>query len=170
MTFTFLRGAALAAALLGATPALAADTKAMTSEALILKPLILTKLSDLDFGSIIRSGSGDFVTISAEDGTRSSPSAILVATDPGFRARFASSGLDTQQVFLDLSSPVDLVNGAGNRLKLNNLKLDQNDAALRVLTPESQVFFVGIGGEVFVRPDQEDGTYTGSFTLTAYYF
>ena len=40
---------------------------------------------------------------------------------------------------------------------------------MRTLTPASQVFFVGIGGEVFVRADQEEGVYTGTFTLTATY-
>ena len=170
MTTTFLRGAALAVALFAATPALAADTQAMTSEALILKPLILTKLNDLSFGSIIRSGSGDLVTIDADTGARTSASAILVGTDPGYRARFASAGLNNAAVFLVISPPSDLVNGAGNRLTVTNLSLDQGGFPLRFLTPAGQVFFVGIGGQVFVRSNQEDGTYTGNFTLTAYYF
>lgn len=166
----FVAAGALAAALIGASPALAADTEGMSSEALILKPLILTKLSDLSFGSIIRSGSGDLVTINADTGARTSPSAILVSSDPGFRARFASAGLNSQLVFLVLSPPGDLVNAAGNRLTVTNLSLDQGGFPVRTLTPTSQVFFVGIGGTVFVRSNQEDGTYTGTFNLTAYYF
>lgn len=170
MNNKLLAASALAAALMGASPALAADTRGMTSEALILKPLVLTKLSDLSFGSIIRSGSGDLVTVNADTGARTSPSAILVGTDPGYRARFASSGLDSQLVFLQLSPPGDLVNAAGNRLTVTNLALDQGGNPIRILTPASQVFFVGIGGQVFVRSNQEDGTYTGTFNLTAYYF
>lgn len=162
-----LGASALAAALLTATPALAADTDAMNSTALILKPLTLTKLSDLDFGTIIPSGSGDLVTINATTGARTSATAGLVLTDPGFRARFASSGLDNSFVFLELSPPGDLDDGAGNLLTVTNLSLD--GSALRLLTPLSQVFFVGIGGQVFVRADQEEGSYTGTFTLTATY-
>ena len=172
MKHSFLAATAFAAALFTATPALAADTRAMRSNALILKPLILTKISDLDFGTIIRSGrgGGDVVIINADTGARTSSTAILVSTDPGNQARFASSGLNSQLVFLQLSPPADLINGAGNRLRVDNLRLDQANFPLRFLTPASQVFFVGIGGQVFVRSNQEDGTYTGTFNLTAYYF
>jgi len=170
MNNKYLNASMLAAALLWTVPAAASDTKPMTSEALILKPLILTKLSDLSFGSIIRSGSGDLVTINADTGARTSASALLVPSDPGYRARFASSGLDTAAVFLVVSPPGDLVNGAGNRLTVTNLSLDQGGNPVRILTPTSQVFFVGIGGQIFVRSNQEDGTYTGTFSLTAYYF
>ncbi len=160
---------ALAAIMLGAVPAQAADTEPMTSSALILNPLELTRLSDLSFGTIIPSGSGDLVTINADDGSRSSASAELVMTDQGGRARFASAGLNNQLVFLFLSPPGDLLNGAGNRLTVTNLSLDSG-GPIRTLTPASQVFFVGIGGTVFVRSNQEDGTYTGTFSLTANYF
>jgi len=49
------------------------------------------------------------------------------------------------------------------------LDLDQGGNPLRTLTPESQVFFVGIGGQVFVRANQPEGSYSGTFTLTANY-
>ncbi len=169
MTNFQLRVAALAVALLGTTPAFAQTSGPMTSKALLLKPLTLTKLSDLDFGTIIPSGSGDLVTINADTGARSSASAGLVTTDPGDRAQFASSGLNNQSVVLQLSPAADLSDGAGNALSVTRLNLDQGGKALRTLTPESQVFFVGIGGQVFVRSDQEEGTYSGTFTLTADY-
>ena len=90
-------------------PAAAADTEAMTSNALILKPLILTKQSDLSFGSIIPSGTGDFVAIDADDGSRSSATAGLLPADPGYRARFASSGLNNQfVVFQGLTGMTEL--------------------------------------------------------------
>jgi len=172
MTRHILGGAAIAVALLGTAPGFAAntDTKPMTAEALILKPLTLTRQSDLSFGTIIPSGSGDLVTINADTGARSSPSANLVLTDPGFRARFASSGLNNQFVVLALSPPADLVDVSnGNLLTLVNLSLDNGGNPLRILTPASQTFFVGIGGTVFVRANQQEGTYTGTFTLTANY-
>ena len=169
MKSNFLGATALAAIVFSTAPAAAADTEAMTSNALILKPLILTKQSDLSFGSIIPSGTGDFVAIDADDGSRSSATAGLLPADPGYRARFASSGLNNQFVVLQLSAPTDLVNGNGDLLNVTNLVLDQGDNPLRTLTPASQVFFVGVGGEVFVRADQEEGVYTGTFTLTANY-
>ena len=170
MTFTFLRGAALAAALFGSTSAFA-QTAQMEANALLLKPLTLTKLDDLDFGSIIPSGlaGGDKVTINPVTGARSSPTATLIGSAPGKRARFASSGVNNSFVFLELPAPpyAALTNAAGDELVLDYLVLD--GSALRTLTPSSQVFFVGIGGRIAVRPDQEEGDYTGTFTLTATY-
>ena len=169
MTLHFLRSAALALSLTGAMPALAATSQPMTGKALLLKPLTLTKLADLDFGTIVPSGSGDLVSINADTGVRTSPSAGLVSTDPGNRARFASSGLNNSFVVLQVSPPTDLSDGAGNLLTVTRLDLDQGGNPLRVLTPSSQVFFLGIGGQVFVRANQEEGSYTGTFTLTANY-
>lgn len=160
---------ALIVALSAASPAMAADTEPMTADALILKPLQLTKQSDLSFGSIIPSGSGDLVTINADTGARTSATAGLLPADPGYRARFASSGLNNQFVVLQISPPSDLDDGNGNLLTVTRLDLDQGGNPLRTLTPASQVFFLGIGGQVFVRADQEEGTYSGTFTLTANY-
>ncbi len=164
-----LRSAALALALFLAAPALAQASRPMQSKALLLKPLTLTKLSDLNFGTIVPSGSGDLVTIDADTGARTSPSAGLLAIDPGYRARFASSGLNNTVVLIQISAPANLTDGFGHSLTLTRLVLDQGGFPLRLLTPTSQVFFLGIGGQVFVRANQEDGTYSGTFMLTVTY-
>lgn len=170
MTRTPLMAGALALALLGASPAAATDTDAMTGKALLLKPFVLTKLSDLSFGSIIPTGSAEFVQINADTGARTfSNPAMRVATDDGFRARFASSGLLNALVVLEISEPTDLLNADGKRLKVTRLVLDQSNKVIRRLTPTSQTFFVGIGGEVYIRGNQEEGDYVGTFTLTATY-
>ena len=170
MTNYRLMAGALALALLGATPAAAADTAAMNSKALLLKPFTLTRLSDLDFGTLIPSGKPEFVQISADNGARTmSNPAMRVATDEGFRAQFGSSGLLNALVVLELDGPADLVNADGDLLKVTRLVLDQNNKVIRALTPSSQVFFVGVGGEIYIRGDQEEGEYVGTFNLTATY-
>ena len=93
MIIELLRGATLAVALLGTTSVAARNSVPMDSTALLIKPLTLTKLSDLDFGTIIPSGTVDeFVTINAMTGTRTSPTANLVSTNQGNRARFCELG------------------------------------------------------------------------------
>ena len=169
MTRSYLRAAALGFALFGASSAFAGDSASMTSKALLFKPLTLTKLSDLDFGTIVPSGSGDLVTIDADSGARTSPTAGLIASEPGQRARFASSGSKNKVVVLQISGPTELSDGAGNVLTVTRLDLDQGGKTVRFLTPTSQVFFVGIGGQVQVRANQAEGSYSGTFTLTAHY-
>lgn len=168
MTNAIFRAIALAAALLGASPARAAQP--MTSTALILQPFVLTKLSDLSFGTIIRTGTAEFVQIDPETGSRTMTNeAMRVPGDEGYRARFASSGFNNRQVIVKLVGPKNLVNATGKLLKVTKLELDDGDKQVRWLSPASQVFFVGIGGEIFIRANQEDGLYTGTFTLTATY-
>lgn len=165
----FLAGAiTLIATLLMASPVRAAEP--MTSKALILIPFVLTKLSDLSFGTIIPTGRAEFVEINPEDGSRTmSDEAMRVASDEGNRAEFASSGSNNNLVLIRMVGPRNLVNAAGNLLKVNRLELDQDNKTVRQLSPTSQIFFVGVGGEIYIRPDQEEGVYTGTFTLTATY-
>lgn len=142
----------------------------MSSSALILKPFILTKLSDLSFGTIIRTGTPEFVQIDPDTGARTlSNETMRVSTDEGYRARFASSGFKNNLVLVKLVGPKNLVNSAGKLLKVTRLELDDDNRTVRQLSPASQVFFVGVGGEIYIRPDQEDGTYIGTYTLTATY-
>ena len=168
MTKAIFNAIALGAALLAASPASAAEP--MTADALILKPFVLTKLSDLSFGTIIRTGAPGFVQIDADTGARTmTDAAMRVTTDEGYRARFASSGYLSNLVLVKLTGPKDLVNAQGKLLKVTKLELDDDNKVVRQLTPTSQVFFVGIGGEIYIRPDQEDGVYVGTYTLTATY-
>jgi hypothetical protein len=161
----------LAATLLAPAAASAAPpATAMTSKALVLKPLVLTRLDDLDFGSMIPTGSGEWVKINADTGARTfSNASMRIASDEGKRARFASSGLNNQFVVLELSGPSDLTNANGDLLVVSALVLDQNNKVLRRRTATSQTFFVGIGGSLFVRGDQEEGEYVGTYDLTATY-
>ena len=158
---------ALVAAIFAAGPVRA---EPMTSNALILQPFVLTKLSDLSFGTIIRTGAPGFVQIDADTGARTmTDEGMRVPSDEGYQARFASSGFLTNLVLVKLTGPKNLVNAQGKLLKVTRLELDDDDKTVRQLTPMSQVFFVGVGGEIYIRPDQEDGVYTGTFYLTATY-
>lgn len=168
MTKAIFGAIGLVAALLAASPTRAAEP--MTSEALILKPFVLTKLSDLSFGTIIPTGSAETVRINADDGSRTmSNEAMRVTSDEGYRARFASSGVNNNLVLVKLVGPRNLVNANGNLLRVNRLELDAGNKTVRQLSPTSQIFFVGVGGEIAIRANQEEGVYTGTFTLTATY-
>ena len=131
----------------------------MTSKSLILKPFVLTKLSDLSFGTIIphRQRANSSRSTPMTGARTMSNEAMRVTSDEGYRARFASSGLLNNLVLLKLDGPRNLVNAAGNLLRVNRLELDNNNKTVRQLTLTSQVFFVGIGGEIYIRPTQEEG-------------
>ena len=146
-----------------ATPATQAD-----GQALILVPLTLTKLDDLDFGSVIPSTVPGTVTINAATGARTFLGGVTgVPSDAGFRAYFAGAGTPSQQVLVALSPPVSLTSGAGDTIPVLGLTLD--GAPMRTIDPVTRTFFVGVGGTLQIAANQPEGIYSADFWVTAVY-
>ena len=156
--------AAAAAAVL-ASPAAAAPQA--SGKALILVPLSLTKVDDLDFGTVVTSASAGTVTIPADGTTRTKTGGVtLVTSDPGFRAVFAGAGSANQLVDLALSAPPTTVDdGSGNSMPISL----QLEATTATVDPVTRAFQVGVGGTVDVGANQVEGVYTAIFTVDANY-
>ena len=88
--------AAVAASTVLAAPAAATPVnpdRQATGETLILVPLSLVKISDLDFGTLLTSPVSGMVSINAATGARSVAGGVTgLASDPGFRARLGPEG------------------------------------------------------------------------------
>lgn len=164
-----IAASALAAAAFSSAPAFAATpTTQADGKALILVPLTLTKIDDLDFGSIIPSATAGTVTLSAADGTRSPGGGVtLVSSDAGNHGYFAGAGSPNQQVLIALSPPVSLKNSAGDTIPVVGLTLD--GPPMRTIDPVSRAFFVGVGGTLSIAANQPDGDYSANFWVTAVY-
>ena len=136
--------------------------------ALVLVPLTLVKIDDLDFGSVVTSPAPGTVTIDPGTGTRSVAGGVTgVTSDAGNRAYFAGAGSPSQQVLLALSPPVALVNAGGDTIPVLGMTLD--GPPMRTIDPVSRAFFVGVGGTLQVAADQPEGDYNADFWLTAIY-
>ena len=164
----FICAASIAASALLPAPAQAATPATQADgQALILVPLTLTKLDDLDFGTVIPSAVLGTVTINASTGARSfSGGTTGVASDAGFRARFAGGGTPAQQVLIALSPPVELTSGAGDTIPVLGLTMD--GPPMRTIDP-SRSFFVGVGGTLQIAANQPEGVYVADFWVTAIY-
>ena len=164
-----LIAAALAAS---AAPVAAAPVAAPTpaqGKALILVPLTLTKVDDLDFGTVITSPVSGIVTINPATGARTFAGGVTgFAGDPGHRAQFAGAGTPTQQVIVFITPPATLDNGAGDTIPVLALTLDNGGNPIRTIDA-TRAFFVGVGGIIQINADQAEGTYNGNFTVTANY-
>jgi len=165
--------AALAASVAVATPAYAQSvTASATAEArgLVLQPLTLTRVADLDFGTVIASNVAGQVTIDEDTGNRSVSGGVLgVPTAVGQRGLFAGAGSAGQQVDLALTPPAGgvLVSGA-NFLLVSNFVLDNGNATTRTIDPTG-AFTVGVGGTFDIAASQANGLYAADFDLTAEY-
>jgi len=163
-----LCGAAMAAAALAAPAQAATPVTQSDGKALILIPLSLTKIQDLDFGSIVPSGAAGTVTLNPSTSARTVTGGVtLVPSDAGFHGYFAGAGTPSQQVLMALSPPVELVNTAGDKIPVVGLTLD--GPPMRTIDPITRAFFVGVGGTLSIAANQPVGTYAANFWVTAIY-
>lgn len=160
--------AVAAAALFSPVPALAATSATEAGgKALVLVPLSLTKIQDLDFGSAIPSSVLGSLIINSSTGARSTVGGVtLVPSDSGQRGYFAGAGSPNQQVLLAITAPSQLTSAAGDTINVIGLTLD--GSALRTID-STHAFYVGVGGSLEIQPNQAEGLYTGQFDLYANY-
>ncbi len=166
--------AALAATTAFASPALAQTaTASATAEAhgLVLQPLTLTKVDDLDFGTVIASTVAGSVSIDADTGGRSVSGGVTpVPTNVGNRALFAGAGSVGQDVLLSLAPPTVLVSttNAADTIAVSSMLLDNGNLTTRTIDSTS-TFQVGVGGTFAIAANQPNGYYKADFVLTADY-
>lgn len=165
----FISAVAVAAMAFGAAPVAALPVQASPNadgRALILVPLTLVKVEDLDFGTVVSSAVAGTVTIDQATGARTVAGGVTaVASDPGHRAEFAGAGTPNQLVDISISSvPASLTDGLGNSIPVT-LVLD----ATQVTIDATRAFTVGVGGTIDVAADQPDGDYNADFAVTAIY-
>lgn len=152
-----------------AVPAHAATPPSATTngKALLLIPLTLVKVDDLDFGAVVPSPVSGVVTINAASGARSFAGGVTgVPSDAGKQASFAGAGTPGQQVIIVVSPPVELVNANNDKIPVLGLTLD--GPAVRTID-SSRAFFVGVGGSLQINANQPDGDYSATFDVTAFY-
>ncbi len=158
-----IRLAAVTALLaLTAAPAYAAQ---VTGQAAIkvVKPLVLTKLQDLDFGTVTLSGAAGSQTISiSQTGVVTCPAAVMCAGAPK-AASFNLKGSAKSVVILTV--PNVLLSNGSDTIPFTA------SAPASVTVPNSGNAGVtfGIGGSVAVVDTVEGGLYTGTVTITAEY-
>ena len=170
MLKAFMTAAVAASALLAAPAAAApvAPDRQATGEALILVPLSLVKISDLNFGSILTSPVSGTVSISPTTGARTTAGGVTgLASDPGFRARFAGAGTPNQQVIIVVNPPATLANANGDLITVLALPLE--GSPVKTIDPTTRAFSFGVGGIILVNANQPEGLYSADFDVTAIY-
>jgi hypothetical protein len=162
---------AAAAVLSLAAPAAAAPVAATTDaggRAVLLVPLTLTKIDDLDFGTMISGSSSGTVSLDATNSNRLFAGGVTgVTSAAGHRAYFGGAGSPSQQVIFTISPPATLADGNGNTITV--LALTQDGSPIRSIDPVTRTFFVGVGGILMLNANQADGNYSATFSVTAQY-
>ncbi len=170
MTGYFTTRRLFAAALLGAAPAqLHAATPPVESTAttIILRPLTVLKIADLDFGAVIVTTAGTIVLDPVTDAVATTGGVIPVAGTP-HAAHFAGAASGNAVVNIKLpKQPVTLTRVGGTQtMTLTKLVLDSPDKRTMA---GSTSFEFKVGGTVNVGANQAEGNYLGTFTVTVQY-
>lgn len=158
-----------------ATPALAQTNTQAEAEAIVLRPLSFFKVNDLDFGSIIASGTAGTVRL-APDGTRTRTGGATLAGNDGEPARFAGLGTPNRQVNISLGSNTIWITGPGTRMRVRDFEIGSTPTAILSTTPTRFSIATAIGNYNFpvgatleVGANQAPGDYSGTFTITLNY-
>src|SRR5205085_10087402 len=134
--------------------------------ATILVPLTLTKIDDLDFGTMISTSSSGTVSLDATTSNRLFAGGLTgVSSAAGHRAYFGGAGTPSQQVIVTINPPATLSDGNGNTIIV--LALTQDGSPIRSIDPATRTLFVGVGGILMLNANQPDGLYSSNFSVTA---
>ena len=160
--------AAIAATAVPAAAAPVPPDRDASGKALILVPLSLTKIDDLDFGTLVPSAVSGIVAIDATSGNRTFAGGVTgVPSDVGHRARFAGAGTPSQQVVVVITPPTQLTSVAGDNIQVLALTLE--GSPFKTIDATTRTFTFGVGGILLIAADQPEGVYQATFNVNANY-
>ena len=153
---------ALAAAIVLASPAGAAQITAATS-AKIIKPVALTKLQDMDFGTLLVTNyTGTRNVVMSRAGALTCPTEITCSGAPK-QARFNLQGTNNMVVLISVTS-AGLINGS------NTIPFASDVAGSVTLTNSGAPGMdIDVGGSLTINGAMPGGVYSGTLTITADY-
>jgi hypothetical protein len=164
--------AALAATLATATPAFAQQASAQAeARGVVVQPLTLARVQDLDFGTVVGSAAAGTVVINADTGARTVTGGVTgVPSFPGDRGLFQGAGTAGQDVILQLNAPTLLISQSNplDTITVNSMTLDQGNLLTRTIGVTG-IFQVGVGGDFAIAANQPAALYSANFDLTADY-
>ena len=165
----------LAAAVVGAAaaPAFAATpTPPAEAHVLILAPLTFTNIDDLDFGTVVSSGTAGTVTINALTGARTRTGGVTLMSSGAVAAAFSAEPIGWAAGHRD-HGPADRAGGYSGSRQHHPGRVDALDngnvTATRTIDTITKTFFVGVGGTILVAANQPDGDYESTYFIDAQY-
>ncbi len=160
----------LAAMLLCALPASAAHaaTASVATQAIVLKPLSLLKVRDLDFGTIGATPAGGTISLDPDTDVASGTGGAIPSGGSPTAAQFLTYGGPRQNVVVNRGAlPVLNRVGGGATMAVTGLSL--NGPVNRYLN-SAGVLDLRVGATVTVAPNQLPGDYNGTFQIIVTYY
>ena len=158
----------IAAILLAAAPANASPrTTATSSRALVLHPLSLVRINDLDFGDLSRTAAGT-ATINPNTGAITTTGGVLSLGGTVLPARFAGAAGSPGAVKVNLPATGVLITRVGGTETMLVDSWTVTGAPPGQLS-RREAFTFSVGATLHVSATQAEGSYAGSFNITVDY-
>ncbi len=175
--FLRLAGAILFAfGALAGTSAAFAQSASAESDAVVVSPLSLVPVEDLNFGNLIPGTLGGTAVVSPT-GTRTVTGSVTAAGGTVSNAEFQGFGTRNRFVFISTASSTYTLTrqGGGGTMVMRALTLQADNLTPRFFPglfriSSTDVITLRIGATLDVGANQREGVYTGTFPVTMNYF
>ncbi|HBG53894.1 MAG TPA: hypothetical protein DDW70_06765, partial [Rikenellaceae bacterium] len=137
----------------------------------IIRPLTITKESDLHFGDLVPSTEGSVIVKMEQNGTISSAAQYYLSTGTRTAASFTITGQPLHSYKINADATVTLVgqgDAAGSTMDLTfdpSLAIDGTNLTML----ETGTQNLSLGGSLALAQNQQAGTYTVNFNVTVAY-
>jgi Mat/Ecp fimbriae major subunit len=145
-----------------------ADTQSATATVKILAAVKLTKVADLDFGTVAASTAGGTVVLDETSATAARTCTGVVCSGTAARAKFSVTQATNGSVLAITNSPSVTLNGPVGSTAMT-ATLARSASTITYSTAVGATNDVFYGGTLTVGANQAAGTYTGSFNVTVDY-
>ncbi len=133
----------------------------------LLKPISISSPADLDFGTMVPTGTDGTVTVTPA-GAISSVNVDLFGGFPA-AAAFTVTGASAQAYVITLPSSTILTDGGGSTMTVGPVPAFTDDAGPTPTLDGAGNATVNVGATLHVGGAQVAGTYSGTFTVTVNY-
>lgn len=157
-------------------PAAFAQTDTAETEVVVVSPLSLVPVDDLNFGNLIPGLSGGTAVVSPS-GVRTVTGSVVAAGGTISNAEFQGYGSRNRFVYITSSSGTYILNrvGGGANMTMRSLTLQADNLTPTFLPglfriASTDVITLRIGATLDVGPSQQSGVYEATFPITMNYY
>lgn len=130
-------------------------------------PLSVTETQEMYFGAMLPENGGT-VTLDPQNGLRYS-GVTMFDTSIGKSGVFRVSGVGGRQVHISLPSSATIYNDKGESMTINNFTASSPSIELPDTALTEAIESFSVGATLHVNPDQQEGVYTGTYTVSVSY-
>mgnify|MGYP003637054221 CR=1 FL=1 len=169
-------GLLLAPVALASGTAVFAQTDSAETDAVVVSPLSLVPVHDLNFGNLIPGVTGGTARVSTA-GIRTVTGSVIAAGGTISNAEFQGYGTRNRFVYISSGSGSYLLNriGGGANMTMRSLTLQADNLSPTFLPglfriASTDVITLRIGATLDVGPSQQSGVYEATFPITMNYY